>query len=72
MTFEPYTEALHRGRAADLQQDAVTAGLTRRARRARRLERAAELFDRLARRLEARAGASRAEARFGSGRVRAI
>lgn len=72
MTFEPYTDTLHRARAADLQQEAVTIGVTRRARQAHRLELAAGLLDRLARRLEVRAGASRAEARFGAGRVRAI
>ena len=63
MSFEPYTDTLHRVRAAELQQEAVAAGLTRRARRARRLELAAGLLDRLARRLEARAGTSRARAR---------
>lgn len=62
MTFEPYADTLHRVRAAELQHDAVTAGLARRARRARRLELAARLLDRLARRLEARAGASRVRA----------
>ncbi|PZF84054.1 hypothetical protein [Jiangella anatolica] len=60
MTFEPYADTLHRVRAEELQHDAVTTALARRARRARRLDLAARLLDRLARRLEARAGASRA------------
>lgn len=59
MCYEPYTDTLHRVRAAELEHEAVAAGVTRRARRARRLEWAARLLDRLARRLEARAGATR-------------
>lgn len=60
MSFEPYPDTLHRARAADLEHEAVIAGVARRARRARRLQLAAVLLNRLARRLEARAGASRA------------
>ncbi|WP_053204890.1 hypothetical protein [Jiangella muralis] len=65
MTFEPYADTLHRVRAVELQHDAATTAMARRARRARRtrrLELAARLLDRLARRLEARAGASRVRA----------
>ncbi|SDT66327.1 hypothetical protein [Jiangella sp. DSM 45060] len=62
MSYEPYPDTLHRVRAADLEHAAVTAGLARRARRTRRLELAARLLDRLARRLEARACASRVRA----------
>ena len=60
MTYEPYADTLHRHRAEELQRDAVAATVSRNARRARRLELAAKLLDRLARRLEARAGTSRA------------
>lgn len=60
MTFEPYADTLHRHRAEELQRDAVTAAVVRGARRTRRLELAARLLDRLARRLEARAGSARA------------
>jgi hypothetical protein len=63
MTYEPYAATLHRIRADELERDAVASSLTRGARRARRLELAARLFDRLARRLEARAGSARRTAR---------
>ncbi|SEF15884.1 hypothetical protein [Jiangella alba] len=62
MSYEPYPDTLHRVRATELEHAAATAGLARRARRTRRLELAARLLDRLARRLEARAGASRVRA----------
>ncbi|WP_116949815.1 hypothetical protein [Jiangella endophytica] len=60
MSYEPYPDTLHRVRAAEFEREAFAAGLTRRAHHARRLELAAQLLDRLARRLESRAGASRA------------
>ena len=60
MTYEPYADTLHRHRADELQRDAVAATIGRNARRARRLEWTARLLDRLARRLEARAGTARA------------
>jgi len=60
MSFEPYTDTLHRVRADDLQRDAVAFTVARNARRSRRLQLAARLLDRLARRLETRAGTARA------------
>jgi hypothetical protein len=60
MTYEPYADTLHRVRADELQRDAVAASVARNARRSRRLQLAARLLDRLARRLENRAGTVRA------------
>lgn len=62
MTYEPYAETLHRLRADQLQRDAVADTIARHVRRTRRLEFTARLLGRLARRLEARAGMSRARA----------
>lgn len=63
MSYEPYADTLHRVRADELQREAVAGSVARRARsarRSRRLQLAARLLDRLARRLETRAGTVRA------------
>ncbi|MBB5786821.1 hypothetical protein [Jiangella mangrovi] len=60
MSFEPYADTLHRVRADELQREAAAGVIARNARRSRRLELAARLLDRLARRLETRAGTARA------------
>lgn len=55
-----YYDTLHRTRADQLEQEAATVAATRKLRRARRLEVTARTLDKLARRLEAQAGRSRA------------